>query len=93
MIHRVTLSRNAQKQLRRMPRHVAVKLQAWIQMVEIDGLEEARKISGYHGEPLRGPRRGTRSIRLSRAYRAIYEILEDGIGRLVRIEEVNKHEY
>ncbi len=93
MIHRVTLSRNAQKQLRRVPRHVAVKLQAWVQMVEADGLNEARKIPGYHDEALRGPRRGQRSIRLSRAYRAIYEILADGTGRLASVEEVNKHEY
>ncbi len=93
MIYRVTLTRDAQKQLRRVPRHVAVKLQAWIEMVETDGLTVARRIPGFHDEPLHGSRRGQRSIRLSRAYRAIYEIGDDEIGRLVNIEEVNKHDY
>jgi hypothetical protein len=35
---------------------------------------------------------GQRSIRLSRAYRAIHEIRED-TARFVSIEEVSKHEY
>ena len=34
-------------------------------------------VPGYHDEPLKGHRAGQRSIRLSRAYRAIYEIKED----------------
>ena len=42
------------------------------------GLEEIRKIPGYHDEPLRGDRKGQRSIRLSRLWRAIYRIAQDG---------------
>lgn len=56
------------------------------------GLEEVRKVPGYHDEPLKGQRAGQRSIRLSRAYRAIYEIKSDGV-EFVLVEEVNKHEY
>jgi proteic killer suppression protein len=41
-------------------------------LVEEQGIEEAREIPGYHDEPLRGEREGQRSVRLSRAYRAIY---------------------
>lgn len=93
MIHRVTLSKKARKQLRKVPRHVAIKLQAWIEMVEVDGLETTRRIPGFHDEPLAGPRKGERSIRLSRAYRAIYRIGRDGGGELVAVEEVNKHDY
>ena len=33
---------------------------------------------GFHDEPLRGQRHGQRSIRLNRAYRAIYVISSDG---------------
>ena len=64
----VVLTRLAQKQLRKVPRHVAVKLQSWVEAVEIQGLEEVRRMPGYHDESLRGERRGQRSIRLSRAY-------------------------
>ena len=70
-----------QKQLEKLPEHVVEKLIAWARSVELKGLREVRKISGYHDEPLKGPRRGERSVRLTRSYRAIY------------IEEVNKHEY
>lgn len=47
---------------------------------------------GYHDEPLKGRRAGQRSIRLSRAYRAIYEIRVDDVT-FVSVEEVNKHDY
>jgi proteic killer suppression protein len=57
------------------------------------GLYEVRKISGYHDEPLKGQRKGQRSIRLTKAYRAIYREEHDGKVRLVILEEVNKHEY
>ncbi|MCP4654162.1 MAG: hypothetical protein GY856_01960, partial [bacterium] len=63
------------------------------EIVETQGLEEARKIPGFHDEPLGGPRKGQRSIRLSHAYRAIYEIQTDEAGELASVEEVNKHEY
>lgn len=76
-----------------MPRHVANKLRAWVRFVGEKGVEEVRKIPGYHDEPLKGKRRGQRSIRLSRAYRAIYEIRHDGGARFVSIEEVTKHGY
>lgn len=48
---------------------------------------------GFHDEPLVGPRRGTRSIRLSRAYRAIYRVVREREAELVSVEEVNKHDY
>ena len=44
-------------------------------------------------EALKGERFGQRSIRLSIAYRAIYEIKRDGRVEFVSIEEVSKHEY
>jgi toxin HigB-1 len=93
VIHRVELTRRVQRQLRRIPRHVVIKLMAWVEMVETQGLEETRKIPGFHDEPLRGPRSGQRSIRLSRSYRAIYRIVDDEVGELVIVEEVSKHAY
>lgn len=52
------------------------KLADWALAVETYGLEEVRKVPGYHDEPLKGKRAGQRSIRLSRAYRAIYIIVQ-----------------
>jgi len=93
MIGRVVIRKRAQKQLVRMPTRIAEKLMAWVEAVMADGLEEVRKVPGYHDEPLKGERLGQRSIRLSIAYRAIYEIKRDGRVEFVSIEEVSKHDY
>lgn len=92
MIKEVRLSRKAEGNLLRVPAHIVKKLQGWIELVEEEGLEEAKKIPGFHDEPLRGQRKGQRSIRLSKAYRAIY-VIKDDLVEFVFIEEVNKHEY
>lgn len=92
VIHTVELSALTKKQLRKLPIHIVVSLQNWIEDVEDRGLDEVRKIPGYHDEPLRGELRGMRSIRLSRAYRAYYRVI-DGAVRFVRVERVDKHEY
>jgi|JI10StandDraft_1071094.scaffolds.fasta_scaffold125592_3 proteic killer suppression protein len=89
---KVEFKPRAYKQLRKLPEHVVSKLKIWIRFIELVGLSETKKIKGYHDEPLQGDRKGQRSIRLSRSYRAIYR--EDkGIIHLVIILEVNKHEY
>ncbi len=52
-----------------------------------------RKVPGFHDEPLRGKRQGQRSIRLNKAYRAIYVVDSSGNTHIAEILEVNKHEY
>ena len=93
---RVVLRPLAQKQLLRVPGHVRDKLEGWVQAVHLQGPEEVRRVPGYHDEPLRGVRKGQRSIRLSKSYRAIYTSenpsMSQGI-RVVAIEEVSKHGY
>ncbi len=93
MIKTVVLSGRAEKDLRSTPRHVVTKLLYWVGEVETNGLEETRKQPGFHDEPLKGRRKGQRSIRLSRAYRAIYETRRDGSVEFVSVEEVTKHDY
>ncbi len=90
---RVEISRRAEKQLRKVPQHVVDKLLAWVQLAILEGLAEARKIPGYHDEPLRGERAGQRSIRLSRAYRAIYVVDDRASISFVVLKEVSKHDY
>ena len=93
MIQRVELSKHARKDLARVPSHIAIKLDYWIAAVEQEGLEQVRKVPGFHDEPLKGFRAGQRSIRLSLAYRAIYRVGAKDTIEFVLIEEVNKHEY
>ena len=92
-IYDVILSKSAEKDLRQIPAHVVLKLQAWVDDVKHQGLNNVRKIPGYHDEPLQGKRKGQRSIRLSKAYRANYVIKENGQIEFIEIIEVNKHEY
>jgi len=75
-----------------MPNHIQQKLRGWVELVEEEGPEEARKVKGFHDEPLKGKRWGQRSIRLNRAYRAIYVVIKEKI-EFVSVEEVSKHEY
>ena len=93
MINRVVLAQRARQQLRQAPAHSVSKLMAWIEAVEEDGLESTRRIPGFHDEPLKGKRRGQRSIRLSRQWRAIYELQADDSIQFVSIEEVTPHDY
>jgi len=88
----VKVSRPALKQLKKVPIYIALKLEAWIEDVGNRGLDEVKKIPGYHDEPLKGKRLGQRSIRLNNAYRAIY-VLKRGNVVFVEVLEVNKHEY
>ena len=91
-IFSVELSKKALKQLNSIPKPIVIKLLSWVEAVELKGLREIRKLPGFHDEPLKGKRRGQRSIRLNKAYRAIYTI-KKGKVEFVLVEEVNKHEY
>lgn len=89
----VTYSKFAEKQLSKLPRYIYESLLTWESLVTEVGIYEARKVKGYHDEPLIGDRIGQRSIRLNRAYRAIYELDDTGLIILIVIVEVNKHDY
>ena len=89
----MTLSVRAKKDLRSCPGFIVRKFMAWVGAVQLDGLERARRLPGYHDEPLRGEWKGYRSIRLNRSYRAMYSIQDDGFLEFVLVEAVNKHEY
>ena len=92
-IYQVTFSKNALRDLKKIPRRLTLKLQAWIEDIEKRGLIEVMKVKGYHDEPLKGKHKGRRSIRISRGYRALYRILDDGSVEFIEVLEVNKHEY
>lgn len=79
------------KDLAKLPIHVLNKLRMWVEAVNHNGINTVRKIPGFHDEPLQGGRKGQRSIRLNKAYRAIY--VEDKNTIKITVIEVNKHEY
>lgn len=89
----VELTKRAVKDLKKVPVHIKSKLLLWVDAVERIGVYEVRKSVGYHDEPLSGQRKGQRSIRLSKGYRAIYSISKSGAMEIISVEEVNKHEY
>ena len=96
---KIIFQRQVQKALKKLPVHIIKNLQKWAIQVEELGIEEIRKIPGYHDEPLRGDRKGQRSVRLSRSYRTFHiEYVEVDTTRqeiidIVSVEEVSKHEY
>jgi proteic killer suppression protein len=88
----VNLERVA-RQLHRLPRHIFLHLNKWMNDVERIGISEVRKRKGLHDEPLQGARWGQRSIRLSRSYRAIYIVSKKSEVEILYVIEVSKHEY
>jgi proteic killer suppression protein len=94
VITNVVLAKGVAKKLKKLPQHVVDKLLDWVSTVETLGLEQVRKVPGYHDEPLSGDRAGQRSIRLSRSYRAFYSVERNEVRiEYVHVTEVNKHEY
>jgi proteic killer suppression protein len=92
-IYRIIWDKKVEKQLSKVPRYIAEKFYTWVSSVKLVGLRKVREQPGYHDEPLKGKRKGQRSIRLSRGYRAIYIEGNSGSIELVEVIEVNKHEY
>jgi len=92
-VTRVRWGKNVDKQLGRVPEVIARKFRIWVTLIEESGIREMRKCKGFHDEPLKGKHQGQRSVRLNRAYRAIYVEHEMGEVELIEVLEVNKHEY
>ncbi len=88
---RVVISRSAEKDLKKVPSYIYQKYLYWVDLITDIGLQEARKFKGFHDEPLFGMRKGQRSVRLSKSYRAIY--IENDDLMFIYVIEVNKHDY
>ena len=90
---KVAWNKKVDRQLARVPSFIRDKFIAWAMAVEEVGLSEVRKLPGYHDEPLHGDRKGQRSVRLDRAYRAIYVQTQLNVVELIDVIEVSKHDY
>lgn len=71
----IGLTKGAQKDLTKVPGYIKEKLLLWVDSVERMRIAKIRTVPGFHDEPLKGDRQGQgqRSIRLNKAYRAIYK--------------------
>lgn len=77
--------------LRRAPRQILVRYEAWKRIVELSGPQGLREIKGFHDEGLKGERKGFRSSRLGRQWRVIYRVQKSKCE--VYVVEVNHHDY
>jgi toxin HigB-1 len=92
-IYEVELTKKALNDVKKIPKYIVIKLMAWMESVGEEGIEKVRKTPGFHDEPLKGKLKGLRSIRLSKSYRAIYKIDKNNNIEIIKVVEVNKHEY
>jgi len=93
MIQTVFLSRRALKDLKKVPRHILVKFDLWVEIIETDGYEAMKKIKGFHDHALVGDRKGQRSSYLSRSWRVIYTFDHVTDSLQIEVLEVNNHDY
>lgn len=91
MVTRVSANKNFEKQLARVPDFIRKKAMLWVFLVESTGVWEVMRSPGFHDEPLKGQRKGQRSVRLNRAYRMVYRVVKDRVH--IELLEVHKHEY
>lgn len=89
----VYLSKQAQKDIKKLPKHILVHFDLWVEIIETDGLQAMQKIKGYRDHPLKGDRKGQRSSSLSRSWRVIYTVDKATQQITIEILEVNHHEY
>ena len=93
LITEIQITKSALKDLKKTPLYLQEKFRSWLVAVSKIGLEETRKRPGWHDEPLVGDRKGQRSIRLNKKWRAIYIIKNDGTIEFIEVTEVMPHEY
>jgi proteic killer suppression protein len=90
---KVIWSKRVEKQIQRLPKYIQERFNVWTDAIRLEGMRHTRRQPGYHDEPLTGNRKGQRSVRLNRSYRAIYVERTEGCVELIEVIEVNKHGY
>ena len=93
MSMRVLISRNALKHLKKIPRHILIKFDLWVEIIETDGYEAMKMIKGFKDHALVGKRIGQRSCYLSRSWRVIYHLDHSTGSVQVEVLEVHNHDY
>lgn len=89
----VFLCKQAQKDIRRLPKHILIQFDLWVEIIETDGIGAMQQVRGYRDHALIGNRKGQRSSSLSRSWRVIYRLDKETNQLIVKVLEVNHHEY
>lgn len=76
---------------RKIPIEVVGLYEAWKRIVLFHGPQHLRNIRGLHDEALSGKWEGSRSSRLGRKWRVIYQT--DNEKSIVLIHDINAHKY
>ena len=84
-------SRQAKKEIERLPPQVLRKYQFWLGMMQTQGPEAVRLFPGFKDEALKGSWKGCRSSRLNIQYRIIYRIEDQQAA--IYVESVDPHTY
>ena len=93
MVSVVLISKNALKDLKKVPIHILIQFDLWVEIIELEGFKSMQMIKGYNDHALRGSRKGQRSSYLSRSWRVIYTLDESTNEINVEVLEVNHHDY
>jgi proteic killer suppression protein len=93
MVSVVIISKNANKDLRKVPARIIDQLQVWIKTIEKGGYLSMQQIKGYRDHALKGNRNGQRSSSLTRSWRVIYSVDESINLITIEVLEVNHHDY
>ena len=83
--------KSVQKTLKKIPRDVVVRYEAWKRVVELQGPLGLRSVKGFHDEALKGEWNSFRSSRLGLHWRVIY-LVENGVLEVLVIE-ITPHDY
>lgn len=89
----VTITKHAQKDLKKIPRHILIQFDLWVEVIETEGYKAMQKVKGYNDHALAGDRKGQRSSYLSRSWRVIYTLDDKTNSINVEVLEVNHHDY
>lgn len=88
---RISEKNSVKKALRKTPKPILIRYEAWKRIVELEGPEGLKHIRGFRDESLSGSWKGFRSSRLSLQWRVIYKVAINELQ--VFVFEVNPHEY
>lgn len=89
----VVLGKQAQKDIKKIPKHILLQFDLWVEIIETEGLQAMQRVKGYRDHALKGDRKGQRSSSLSRSWRVIYKLEQETQQLIVEVLEVNHHEY
>ena len=90
-MYRVETSKSADKTLRKAPIEIRNCFDAWVNIIQLQGVDGVKSINGYRDHSLKGDWEGARSSSLNDQWRVIYIVVEKEIK--VFVFEVTPHDY